>query len=128
NDFNRIRSMVGFALLQVGNIIIAMWIFVPKIQEFNEKLIVAFIPVVIAVILFSLIIYLFQPFVKKEIMLNGDVQNLIIESYEAKQTIKNFHAEKSFYELFFNKSGEALSYFFKASLGHILAFPLVKLG
>src|SRR5690606_13245461 len=33
-----------------------------------------------------------------------------------------------FYELFFNKSGEALSYFFKASLGHILAFPLVKLG
>lgn len=128
NDFNRIRGMIGFALLQVGNIIIAMWIFVPKIRDFNSDLLIAFTPVVVTVVLFSLIIYLFQPFVKKEIMLDGEVQNLIIESYEAKQTIKNFHAEKSFYDLFYNKSDEALKNFFKASLGQTIASPLVKLG
>src|SRR5690606_35406392 len=69
NDFNRIRGMIGFALLQVGNIIIALWIFVPKIQDFNSDLLVAFIPVLISVVLFSVIIYIFQPFVKKNIQM-----------------------------------------------------------
>ena len=32
NDINRLRGLVGFGLLQVGNIIIASMIFIPKIK------------------------------------------------------------------------------------------------
>lgn len=128
NDFNRLRGMVGFALLQIGNIIIASFIFIPKIREFDPSLLVAFTPLVVSVFLFSLIIYLFQPLVKKEMQLEGELKNFIIESYEAKGTIKNFNAENTFINSFKQKSMLALSYFYKTSIGKSIVSPLVKAG
>lgn len=128
NDFNRLRGFIGFALLQVGNILIAAFIFIPKINEFNDQFLMAFAPLLGCVILFSILVVLFQPFARKNMDAYADVQNFVIESYEAKKTIKNFHSEASFYELFRGYSGRELRYFFISGLGRVVSFPLVKLG
>lgn len=128
NDVNRLRGFIGFALLQVGNIIIAAFIFIPKIREFNPDFLIAFSPLVLCVILFSVLVVVFQPFARKNMDAYADVQNFVIESYEAKKTIKNFHSEKSFYDLFRNYSGTELRYFFIYSFGRVFSFPLVKIG
>jgi ATP-binding cassette subfamily B multidrug efflux pump len=65
NDFNRIRGFIGFALLQIGNIVIASLIFIPKIREFNPDFLIAFSPMVACIILFSILIFFFQPIVRK---------------------------------------------------------------
>jgi ATP-binding cassette subfamily B protein len=59
---------------------------------------------------------------------NGEVQNLIIESYAGKKTIKNFHSEKSFYSLFQELSLLELYYFYRASLGISIFLPFVTFG
>jgi ATP-binding cassette subfamily B multidrug efflux pump len=128
NDFNRLRGLVGFGLLQVGNIVIAATIFVPKIREFEPDFLIAFSPLFIGIVFFMLLIVIFQPYAKKEMELNGEVQNFIIESYEAKATIQNYHSEKSFYNLFKNQSWEQLRAFYIGTLGRSVGFPLINLG
>lgn len=128
NDLNRIRGFVGFALLQISNIIIAAAIFIPKINQFNSELLIAFSPMVICVAIFTLIIYLAQPLMVKEMDLAGEVQNFLIEIYDAKKTIKNFHSEKSFFDLFQKHSGEELLMFFKYTSIRNIAFPFIKIG
>jgi ATP-binding cassette subfamily B protein len=59
---------------------------------------------------------------------NGEVQNLIIESYVGKKTIKNFHAEKTFFSLFQELSLLELYYFYRASLSISIFLPLITLG
>src|SRR5690606_29650014 len=58
----------------------------------------------------------------------GEVQQYIIEAYEAKQTIKNFHREDNFIKGFINVSAQELSLFFKAHLGYAFIGPYIKLG
>jgi ATP-binding cassette subfamily B multidrug efflux pump len=128
NDFNRLRGLVGFGLLQVGNIIIAATIFIPKIREFDADFLIAFSPLLGCMAIFMTLIIIFQPYAKKEMDLNGEVQNFIIESYDAKSTIQNYHAEESFYGLFKEQSWEQLKAFYIGSLGRSIAFPMVKLG
>jgi ABC-type multidrug transport system fused ATPase/permease subunit len=128
NDLNRLRGLVGFGFLQFGNVLIAAYIFLPKIYQFNPQFVVAFIPVLLCVIFFTISIYFFQPLVKKEMLYTGKIQNLIIESYQAKSTVKNFHAEHSIIELFKVRNRQQLAIFFKASLGRTFGVPLVKMG
>lgn len=127
-DFNRLRGFMGFALLQVGNIIIAAIIFIPKINSFNDKFLIAFSPLVICVVLFSFLIYLFQPIVRKNMDAYADVQNFLIESYDAKKSIKNFHSESTMDQLFKDYSSKELRLFFISTLGRAFSTPLTKLG
>jgi ATP-binding cassette subfamily B protein len=128
NDLNRIRGFIGFALLQVGNIIIAATIFIPKINDFNPDLLVAFTPMLVCIVLFTTIIYFMQPVMVEGMELAGEVQNFLIESYDAKKTIKNFHAEKSFYKIFQKHSNSELWNFFKFTASKNISFPLIKIG
>lgn len=128
NDLNRIRGFVGFALLQLGNIVIAGYIFVPKIMEFNSNFLIAFSPLLATVVAFSLIVGGFFPLVKRQMDEYADVQNVLLESYEAKGTIQNYHAEKDFFRYFDEVSSKELKTFFVSSIGRVISFPLVKLG
>lgn len=127
NDINRIRGFVGFGLLQVGNIIIAIYVMVPKIINFNSELLYAFIPLLSGVALFSVLSIMFQPFQRKTTEAQGNVQNYIIESYNGKATVKNYHAEKSFFENFISLSKLELKHFFYSSIGPTLSIPLIRL-
>lgn len=127
NDLNGIRGFIGFALLQVGNIVIALSVFIPKIKEFNSELLYAFIPLLCGVFIFSIMTLLMQPIMKKSMDAYAEIQNNIIESYDGKVSIKNFHREKSFINLFKTINQTELSLYHKSQLGRIFAMPLLRL-
>jgi ABC-type multidrug transport system fused ATPase/permease subunit len=127
-DIQNIRAFVGFALLQVGNVIIAFSVLFPKLIKFEQKLVVAFVPMFVAVFIFVLITSYTQKYFKLIVDYQGDVQNFIIETYEGKKSIKNFHAEASFFQLFENVCMRELKVFFRATMGPATAIPLIKVG
>lgn len=128
NDLNRLRAFVGFALLQFGNTIIAAIIFIPKISENNPKFLIAFTPIIISTLLLSTIVILFQSVMKKGMDEYGEVQNFLLETFNAKKTIQNYHSERDFFNQFKDLSKTEMRTFFKSSVGRILAVPLIRMG
>ena len=128
DDINNLRAFIGFGLLQIGNLIIAAWVLIPKLNETDSYLWPAFIPLFSSVFLFSIMTMINQKIFKKMMDKKGEVQQNIIEAFEAKQTIKNFHREESFIDKFVKVSGEELSLFYKSAIGFAFTGPYVKLG
>lgn len=128
DDINNLRAFIGFGLLQIGNLIIAAWVLIPKLNKTDAYLWPAFSPLFASVGLFTIMTFINQKFFKRMMDKKGEVQQYIIESYEAKQTIKNFHREESFIRGFVKSSTEELLLFFKSSIGFAVTGPYVKLG
>lgn len=128
DDINNLRAFIGFGLLQVGNLAIAAWVLIPKLNETDGYLWPAFTPLFASVFLFTIMTFINQKYFKLQADKKGEVQQYIIEAYEAKQTIKNFHREDNFIRGFIKVSAEELSIFFKSSIGFAITGPYVKLG
>jgi ABC-type multidrug transport system fused ATPase/permease subunit len=128
DDINQIRAFVGFGLLQIGNLIIAGFVLIPKVNETDAYLWPAFIPLFFSVVLFSIMTFINERFFKRMMEKKGEVQQYIIESYQAKQTIKNFHREENFIQGFIQLSQQELGLFFKSSVGFAVTGPYIKLG
>lgn len=128
NDLNRLRAFIGFALLQVGNIIIAAFVFIPKLNDFNSEFLYAFIPMIGCVILFTISMFYLYPIGLKQMGKYGDLQNFLLESYQAKHTIKNFKKEESFIYSFRESCQQELRLFFIGDLGQTITFNLIRLG
>lgn len=128
SDMEEVRALIGFALLQIANIVIALSVLIPKLMSFNGKLFVALTPVFIAFIIFTIIVSKNKKLYRKTQDLQGEVQNFIIESYLGKRTIKNYHAEKSFIQLFKDHSMNELENFYKAGNRVAISIPLVPTG
>jgi len=128
DDVNNLRAFVGFGLLQVANLIIAAWVLIPKMNQTDSYLWPAFIPLFSSVILFSIMTMINQKLFKRMMEKKGEVQQFIIESYEAKQTIKNFHKEDEFINGFVKASKDELLLFFKTSVGFAFTEPYIRLG
>jgi ATP-binding cassette, subfamily B, multidrug efflux pump len=128
DDVNNLRAFIGFGLLQVGNLFIAGWVLIPKLNQTDAYLWPAFTPLFASVFLFTIMTFINQKFFKRMMDKKGEVQQYIIESYEAKQTIKNFHREENFIKGFVRSSSEELLLFFKSSIGFAITGPYVKLG
>ena len=103
-DMEHLRTLIGFALLHLGSFIIALSIFLPKLSSFNSYLLISLCPLFVAVIIFSFLILRNQVFYRQSQDLQGDIQNIIMETYLAKKTIQNFHTERSFINWFNNIS------------------------
>lgn len=128
NDLEEVRALVGFALLQVANIVIAMSVLIPKLTGFNSKLLLALIPMFVAFVIFTVIVGKNKKYYRKTQDLQGEVQNFIMESYTGKKTIKNYHAEDSFIKLFEKHSFAELYNFYRAGNNIAFSIPLVPLG
>jgi ABC-type multidrug transport system fused ATPase/permease subunit len=128
NDFNSLRGFIGFALLQLGNVIVAAWVMIPRLNEADSSLWPAFIPMGASVFVFSVLTAVFQKFAKRALDAQGQVQNHVIESYAAKATIKNYHREETFVKKFSDLSNYELSFFFKSSVGFAFSVPMIRLG
>lgn len=128
NDFNGLRGFIGFALLQVGNVIVAAWVMIPRLNEADPGLWPAFIPMGASVVIFSILTAVFQKFSKRALDAQGQVQNHVIESYSAKATVKNYHREETFINRFKELSGFELGLFFKSSVGFAFSVPMIRLG
>jgi ATP-binding cassette subfamily B protein len=128
DDINNLRAFIGFGLLQIGNLLIAAWVLIPRLNQSDSYLWPAFIPLFLSVIFFSVMTIFNQKIFKKMMDKKAEVQQYIIEAYEAKQTIKNFHREESFIDGFVKVSGRELQLFFKSSIGYAFTGPYIKLG
>ena len=127
-DIDQIRALIGFVGLQGGNFIIAMIVLVPKMIAFNAHLLIALTPMLISFFIFTYVVQKNRIYFKKTQDMQGEVQNLIMETYSGKRTIKNFHAEESFTTLFAEMSLKELYYFYKSSLGISITMPMITLG
>lgn len=128
NDFNNLRAFVGFALLQLGNVIVAAIVMIPRLNAANDHLWPAFIPMGLSVLLFSLMTAIFQKYAKRAVEAQGQVQNHVIESYAAKATVKNYHREETFVQKFVDLSNKELGLFFRSSVGYAFSVPMIRLG
>jgi ATP-binding cassette subfamily B multidrug efflux pump len=128
DDINNLRAFIGFGLLQIGNLLVAGWVLIPKLNQTDSYLWPAFIPLFLSVFLFSIMTMINQKIFKRMMDTKAEVQQYIIESYEAKQTIKNFHREENFIKGFVELSAKELSLFFKSAIGYAFTGPYVKLG
>ena len=128
SDMDEMRALVGFALLQVGNIAIALFVLVPKLSNFHPKLILALIPLFLAFFIFVIVVSQNRKYYKLIQDSRGDVQNVIVESYNGKRTIKNFQSENVLLNLFDSYSMKELRAFYKAGLGIAFSMPLLTFG
>jgi ABC-type multidrug transport system fused ATPase/permease subunit len=128
DDISNLRAFVGFGLLQIFNIIISLIVLIPKVNETDSYLWPAFIPLFLSVLLFTILSLWNEKIFKKMLEKKDLVQQFIIETYEAKQSIKNFHKEEEFVKKFSELSQNELKLFFKSSLGYAFVMPYVKLG
>jgi ATP-binding cassette, subfamily B, multidrug efflux pump len=127
-DLEQIRALMGFAFLQIGNIIVAIFVLAPRLASFHSSLIWALSPMVLSSLLFSLIVYSTRSYYRKGQDSQAKVQNFIMESYLGKKTIQNHRAENVFVDLFKKNSYTELLNFFKGGIGISFSVPLVPLG
>lgn len=128
DDINNLRAFVGFGMLQLFNVVIAAWVLIPKINKTDAYLWPAFTPLFASVAIYTVVTLVNQKIFKQVADKKGEVQQYIIESYEAKQTIKNFHKEERFIEGFFRLSAQEMWLFFKSSIGFAFSTPYVRLA
>jgi ATP-binding cassette subfamily B multidrug efflux pump len=128
DDINNLRAFIGFGMLQVFNVFIAAWVLIPKVNKTDSYLWPAFTPLFLSVFIYTVVTLINQKLFKQVADKKGEVQQYIIESYEAKQTIKNFHREDQFIRGFFNLSAEEMRLFFKSSIGFAFSGPYVRLA
>lgn len=127
-DIEQIRALIGFVGLQGGNFIIAMFILIPKMIAFNVHLLIALTPMLCSFIIFTYVVSRNRIYFKLTQDAQGEVQNLIMETYSGKRTIKNFNAEESFTSKFSEMSLKELYYFYKSSLGISFTLPMITFG
>ena len=128
SDIEQMRAFVGFALLQVGNVLIACSILLPKLASFHPDLLIALIPMFISLLLFTIIVGSLKKLQRRAMDAQAEVQNTIIETYNGKATIKNFHAEAPFINLFKKSSWKELINFYYSGVGVSFSIPLIPLG
>jgi ABC-type multidrug transport system fused ATPase/permease subunit len=127
-DTEQMRALIGFALLQIGNIIVGLSVLIPRLMEFNKDLVLALTPMLVGTLFFGLITARTRNYWRLGADAQGDVQNFIMESYAGKKSIKNYLAEGSFIKLFSSFSWKELFYAYKAGIGIGISMPLVPLG
>jgi ABC-type multidrug transport system fused ATPase/permease subunit len=127
-DIDQIRALIGFVGLQGGNFVIGLLVLVPKMLNFNRSLMWALTPMILSFFIFTYIVSKNRIYFKKTQEAQGEVQNLIIESYQGKKTIKNFQSEKPFVDLFEKLSLKELYYFYRSSVGISITLPMISFG
>lgn len=128
SDIDQMRTLIGFVFLQSSNIIVAMCVLLPKISAYHPQLLISIIPILISLLIFSLVTWKNKIFYKRVQLLQGQVQNFIIESFLGKESINTFQSENVFIKKFHRKSLKELHDFYRAGIGEALASPLVFLG
>ncbi len=127
-DIDQVRALVGFVGLQGGNFIIGLLILIPRLLQFNSKLMIALLPIFFTFAIFTIVISMNRDYFKKMQEANAEIQNHIIESYHGKKSIKNFRTENVFIKIFEKASLQELYYFYKSSLSISITLPLISLG
>ncbi|MBP9674700.1 MAG: ABC transporter ATP-binding protein [Bacteriovoracaceae bacterium] len=127
-DLDWYKDLFGFVFLHLSNIALALVIILPSLAGFSKYLLLPLLPMIVSVVLFTIILSRFQKHRDDMQYLQGEVSQSVMESYEGKKTIKNYHAEKYFSKSFRQASFKELKAFTKTGLGFNISTPLIKLG
>tara|TARA_R110000868_G_scaffold80095_2_gene227764 strand:- start:23797 stop:25431 length:1635 start_codon:yes stop_codon:yes gene_type:complete len=127
-DLEHIRALIGFALLQIGNIIISLAVLLPKLAAFESRLLIALLPMLCGSLIFTLFVVKSRKWFRQSQDRAGEVNHFLIESYVGKRTVKNYHAEKSFINMFSRTSWHELEASFRSGVNISIAMPLIPLG
>lgn len=127
-DLEHIRALIGFALLQIGNIIISLAVLIPKLVSFEPKLVIALLPMLICSATFTFFVVRSRKWFRLNQDRATEVSHFLIESYAGKRTVKNYHAEKSFIKLFDQTSWRELEASYRSGVNISVAMPLIPLG
>ncbi|MBT3984425.1 MAG: ABC transporter ATP-binding protein [Bacteriovoracaceae bacterium] len=127
-DIEGIRGFFGFGVLQTTNMVIALVVIIPRIVEFDSRILIACIPMLVSLLIFTVMTVFRQPMMKRIQNEQGDVQNFIIESYLGKMSIKNYQAESHFFKNFDTLNEKELDTFYKIGFVRAFGMPLIALG
>ncbi len=127
-DLEHIRALIGFALLQIGNIIISLAVLLPKLAAFESRLLIALLPMMLASGIFTIFVVRSRKWFRLNQDRAAQVSHFLIESYAGKRTVKNYHAEDSFIKLFERASAHELEASFRSGVNISVAMPLIPLG
>ena len=127
-DLEHIRALIGFALLQIGNIVISLSILLPKLALFEPRLIVALTPMLLCSCIFTLFVIRSRKWFRLNQDRAAQVSHFLIESYLGKKTIKNYHAEIPMLESFDRTSRSELDASYRSGVNISIAMPLIPLG
>lgn len=127
-DLDSIRGLVGFGLLQIGNIVIALSILTPKLASFEPRLIIALTPLFVGFVFFTVIVARNRKYYLKIQDYQGKMNQFIVESYQGKETVQNYQSESTFFEMFHKLSFTELLNFYRSGIGIAFSIPLVPLG
>ncbi len=127
-DIDQIRALIGFVGLQLGNIIVALAIIIPKLFQFEPVILLALIPMFLSFVIFAVIVMNNRSDYKDMQKALGLFQNAIIEAFHGKKTLQNFHSELHYFKIFSEKSKVELDLFKKTSRVISVSLPLVPLG
>jgi ATP-binding cassette subfamily B protein len=127
-DIDQIRAFLGFALLNAGNIIVAMVVLLPQLYIFDSTLMYCLAPILGSFFFYFITVSRMAPFFKLGAKQRGELQDAVIESYQGQTTIKNYQAQKNFVTWFAEMSGRELDTFYKTSRTISYASPLTPLG
>ena len=89
-DMLNIRGFIGFGLLQVGNVVIAICVLVPRLVDFDQRLLVAFFPLLVCMGLFFIITSYTQQFYRQMIDRQGMCKTLLLKPMREKRPSKTF--------------------------------------
>jgi len=128
NDLNRLRALMGFAFMQVGNNVMAAGVLIPTLIAFNSKFLIALIPLGLATLIYFILVMKAFPHMKKQADLDGETQNVLMESFNGKQSIQTYNKEFTFGTAFERQVAESLKYFYKSSVFTSISTPLMRLG
>lgn len=124
-DMEQIRAFVGFALLQLSNIVIAMAVLLPQMGRIDYRLTWALIPMFLACLIFTTIVNKNRHWNMKGQHLQGEVQNFLMECYQGKKTIQTYNVTSTFIEIFKQRSFQELSAFYQSGKSVSFSIPLI---
>jgi len=127
-DIDSLRAFVGFALLQIFNIIFALSVILPLLFNLTPVLLYSIVPLLFCFCIFSFSIKYSSRLTTQGKVFRDELQQILIETYDAKKTLNTFNKEESSVDLFTKKSEEEILCFQKANIIRSFARPLLTLG
>lgn len=127
-DLDQLRAFIGFALLQTMNIFFAFAIILPKMSALDSRLMWSLLPLLITFLCFMWLLKKSNKFADAAKTSNDELQQIVIEHYDAKKTLNSFHKEENAIHFFAQQSMQELSYFRLANNIRSYSRPLIPLG
>jgi ATP-binding cassette subfamily B protein len=128
SDIDSLRAFVGFALLQIFNVFFALVVVIPLLAKLDSHLLLSLIPLFACFLIFSFSIRYSSRMTEKAKVFRDELQQILIEAYDAKKTLNTFSKERPSEKLFSLKSSQELDSFKKANNIRSFARPLLTLG